>query len=172
LGSIGIQVVAAGQMTLDTPVEVGGDKIGYLTLELVDEAASGLLLGFCTIEASTPIWRDMDEFVVYLSELQVGLAVMADLPFELPLLPTDVAARVAMVAQLERLYREVDADEWKYEAADILRGQARELAQSRGDVQGEIESAGVESMHPMLLKDLSGQLMGLLAAKWRELGGD
>jgi hypothetical protein len=87
-------------------------------------------------------------------------------------LPTDVAARVAMVAQLERLYREVDADEWKYEAADILRGQARELAQSRGDVQGEIESAGVESMHPMLLKDLSGQLMGLLAAKWRELGGD
>jgi Protein of unknown function (DUF1822) len=73
LGKIGCQVVETGKMTLDLPVEMDTDRLGYLTLELSGDSMSVRLLGFCVMENSIPVWRDLDEFVSYLSQLEVEL---------------------------------------------------------------------------------------------------
>jgi hypothetical protein len=164
LGRLECLVVPSGTTRVEVPLEAGGDRLAYVVLELADQPLAGKLLGFLVPEeglvngVELEELRDMDEFVECLLRWQLGVDELNNLPFELSLLPEDLAGRLAIVMKLERLFHQDEMD-WGYGAANVL--------QVSG-VRCAVQSRLGQELNLDELQELGERLMGLLASRWRE----
>jgi hypothetical protein len=163
LGRLECLVVPSGATEVEVPLEVGQDRLAYVVLELADQPLAGKLLGFLVPEEGLVSaigleeLRDMDEFIECLLRWQLGINELDNLPFELSLLPEDLAGRLAIVMKLERLFHQDEMD-WGYGAANVL--------QASG-VRGAVQSHGFQELSLDELQELGERLMGRLASRWQ-----
>jgi hypothetical protein len=112
-------------MGAEANVEPGIDRLGYVMVVVKEKSIA--------ITAFTDQWpidvenvMSIDEWMLWLGELAMGSQAIKQMP-EFEKLWQDVVGRMALVARLNRLYRQTEPWEWRYEGEKILRGETREL---------------------------------------------
>jgi hypothetical protein len=139
-------------------IESGIDRLGYVMVMVKEKSIA--ILGF------TDQWpidvenvMSIDDWMLWLGELAMGSQVIGQMP-EFEELWQDAVGRIAVVAQLNRLYHRSEPWEWRYEGEKILQGdEVRELAEisrENGENEGRID-----------FQDLAESVMERLANVWQ-----
>jgi hypothetical protein len=138
-------------------VEPGIDRLGYVMVVVKEKSIA--ILGFADqwpIDAENVM--SIDDWMLWLGELVMGSQAIGQMP-EFEELWQDAVGRMALVARLNRLYREKEAWEWRYEGEKVLRGEGRELA-------GASREDGVNEAR-IDFQDLAESVMERLACVWQ-----
>ena len=158
LGRLECRLVQDEAVLPQLPPEVWYDRIGYVYVQLQPEAARllGVVLPFDPEQQNEIELELIDSLLEHLARLAIAMPIMAE---ELDI---NADQRLAIVAQLERIYRQERSSRWGLRAEEVLTGQS--LA---GAVREEVK----ESKELIVRQELAERLMDKLATVWDELRG-
>lgn len=157
-GRLECRVVNTEADLLELPPEVWYDRIGYVYLEVQADAVSllGMRLPFDPEQGEIGEIEDLDRLLEHLARLKLGSAIVQA---ELRLSERE---RVALVAQLERIYRMEPESRWGLRAEEVLNERV---------LVGVDREAGRDSPEWIARQELAERLMEKLAAVWNEMRG-
>lgn len=158
LGRVECRVVQRGQ-ALEIPPEAWNDRIGYVVVELESEMARlvGFVLPFGPEQGEEIEILEIDQVLVQLAKIAIAVPIL-----EAELGKMDGWRRVALIAQLERIYRTERASKRGVRAEEVLA--------SRSTV-GAVREGSKESKESIASQELAERLMEKLATVWDELRG-
>ena len=158
LGRLECRLVQDEAVLPQLPPEVWYDRIGYVYVQLQPDEARLL----CVVLPFDPEQQDEIE----IEPIDVLLEHLARLAIAMPIVAAELAIdadqRLAIVAQLERIYRQERSSRWGLRAEAVLTGRL-----TIGTVRGESK----ESEETIARQELAERLMEKLSTVWNELRG-
>lgn len=156
LGRLECRVVQDEAVLPELPPEVWYDRIGYIYVQLQPDAARllGVVLPFDPEQQDQIELEPIDGLLEHLARLEIALPIMAE---ELAI---DADQRLAIVAQLERIYRQERSSRWGLRAEEVLTGRS---------TIGTVREESKESEESIARQELAERLMEKLATVWNKL---
>jgi hypothetical protein len=157
LGRLECRLVHDEAVLPQLPPEVWYDRIGYVYVQLQPDAARllGVVLPFDP-EQQIEL-ESIDSLLEHLARLAIAMPIVAE---ELDI---NADQRLAIVAQLERIYRQERSSRWGLRAEEVLTG---------GSMVGAIREKSKESEESIERQELAERLMEKLSTVWNELQGE
>jgi len=166
LGRLECRLVQDEAVLPQLPPEVWYDRIGYVYVQLQPDAARLL----CVVLPFDPEQQDeieiepIDALLEHLARLAIAMPIVAA-ELVMPLAHgtvLDADQQLAVVAQLERIYRQERSSRWGLRAEEVLMGRS-----TVGAVREEMQA----SPESFARQELAERLMEKLAIVWNELRG-
>lgn len=156
LGRLECRLVQDEVVLPQLPPEVWYDRVGYVYVQLQPEAARllGVVLPFDPEQQEEIEFEPIDTLLEHLARLAIALPIVAE---ELAI---DADQRLAIVAQLERIYRQERQSRWGLRAEEALTGRPR---------VGAVREEAKESKESITRQELAERLMEKLSTIWNEL---
>lgn len=179
LGKIECYPLLPNENQISIAFDIFEECLGLVAVQFSQDLTEVHLLGFKptidlghnTEEISTQDLQPLDDLFDYVWRLRKGLET---LPIELRKNQDPVAARLLerleqqgltkVVAQLEKLIRTTENDEWRYEGSSILQGKQDELLLSTR--VSTRKGNGDDDNDEDVIEDIAEELTGLLKELW------
>jgi len=158
LGRLECRLVQDETALPELPPEVWYNRIGYVYVKLQPDAAQllGVVLPFDPEQQDEVELESIDSLLEHLVRLAIAVPIVAE---ELAIAADQ---RLAIVAQLERIYRQEQSSRWGLRAEDVLTGSS---------LAGAVREEGSESLEWIARQELAERLMEKLAMAWKQLRG-
>jgi Protein of unknown function (DUF1822) len=154
LGRLECRLVQDEATLPQLPPEVWYDRIGYVHVQLQPGAARllGVVLPFDPEQQEIEL-EPIDTLLEHLERLAIAVPIVA------AELTIDAGQQLAIVAQLERIYRQERSSRWGLRAEEVLTGRS---------LMGTMRE---ESKESITYQELAERLMEKLSVVWSELRG-
>ena len=156
LGRLECRLVQAEAVLPQLPPEVWYDRIGYVYVQLQPGAARllGVVLPFDPEQQQEIELESIDSLLEHLARLAVALPIVA------AELAINTDQQLAIVAQLERIYRQERSSRWGLRAEEVLTGRS---------TVGAMREESKESEESIEGQEFAERLMERLARAWNDL---
>jgi hypothetical protein len=158
LGRLECRLVQDEAVLPELPPEVWYDRIGYVYVQLQSDAARllGVVLPFDPEQQEEIEIESIDSLLEHLARLAIAIPIVAT---ELTI---DENQRLAIVAQLERIYRQERSSRWGLRAEEVLAGRS---------TVGAVREESKELEESIARQELAERLMEKLSTVWNGLRG-